>query len=370
MAKVDFLIVGAGFSGAVFAEQAANKGYSVLVIEKNNFIGGACHDCYNSDNVLIHKFGAHIFHTNHENVWNYLSHFTQWNNYKHQVKANIGGKLYPFPININTLNSLYNLNLNEETIIQYFDKIRIKKDSVTNTEDQILSTFGEDLYNKFYKFYTKKQWGLWANELTLDLNSRIKERTNYNDNFFTDKYQGIPSKGYTELLRNILNHKNIKIQLETDFQSIKNQINYNYLIYTGRIDEYFNYQLGKLPFRSIKFEYETHNKEFYQPVAVVNYTQNLEIEYTRIVESKHMTLQKTPITTIIKEFPTSDGYPYYPIPQKANYELYTKYKKLSESLKNVIFLGRSAEYKYYNMDEVCFNSIDIFKKAPKNKKQN
>lgn len=361
MVKIDFLIVGAGFSGAVLAEQAANKGYSVLVIDKNDFIGGASHDCYNTDGVLIHKFGAHIFHTNNQNVWNYLSRFTEWNSYEHKVKANIDEKLYPFPININTLNSLYNLNLTEETIADYFNKVRIKKDSINNTEDQILSTFGEDLYNKFYKYYTKKQWGLWANELTLDLNSRIQPRTNYNDNFFTDKYQGIPLNGYTELIKNILTHKNINVQLVTDFKLIKQKLKYKYLIYTGKIDEYFNYSLGKLPFRSIKFEYETHNIEYYQPVAVVNFTKNLEIEYTRIVESKHMTYQKIPITTIIKEFPNSEGYPYYPIPQKANYEIYNKYKSLSKNLKNVIFLGRSAEYKYYNMDEVCINAINIFK---------
>jgi len=359
MSKVDFLIVGAGFSGAVFAEQAASKGYSVLIIDKNDFIGGASHDCYNSDGILIHKFGAHIFHTNHEDVWNYLSRFTEWNNYKHQVMASIGAKLYPFPININTLNSLYNLNLNEKTVNQYFEKIRIKKDKINNTEDQLITTFGEDLYNKFYKFYTKKQWGLWPNELTLDINSRIQPRTNYNDYFFTDKYQGIPKNGYAELINNILSQKNITIQLATDFSSIKNKINYKYLIYTGRIDEYFDYQFGKLPFRSIKFEYETHKTEFFQEVAVINYTENLEIEYTRIVESKHMTGQQNPITTIIKEFPTSNGEPYYPIQQRENIELFSKYKSLAEKSKNVFFLGRAAEYKYYNMDQVCLNSLNL-----------
>lgn len=359
MIKVDFLIVGAGFSGAVFAERAASKGYSVLLIDKNDFIGGASHDCYNADGVLIHKFGAHIFHTNNDDVWNYLSRFTKWNNYRHKVKASIGGKLYPFPININTLNSLYNLNLNEETINQYLDKIRIKKDQINNSEDQIISTFGEDLYYKFYKFYTKKQWGLWANEISLDINSRIQARTNYNDYFFTDKYQGIPKNGYTELIKNLLSHKNISIQLQTDFNSVKGKIKYNKLIFTGRIDEFFDYQYGKLPFRSIKFEYETHKTEFFQEVAVVNYTDALEPKFTRIVESKHMTFQKIPITTIIKEFPTSEGEPYYPIPQKTNIELFNKYKTLSCKSENVHFLGRAGEYKYYNMDQVCMAALKL-----------
>jgi UDP-galactopyranose mutase len=362
MIKTDFLIVGTGFSGAVFAEQAASNGYSVLIIDKNDFIGGASHDCYNSDGILIHKFGAHIFHTNHEIVWNYISRFTEWHNYMHKVRAFIDNKLYPYPININTINSLYSLNLNEHTIVDYLNKIIIKKEHIINTEDQLITTFGEDLYTKFFKYYTKKQWGYWANELILDINSRIQLRTNTNDNFFTDRYQGIPRIGYTELIKNILSHKNITILLETDFERIKDSINYKHIIYTGRIDEYFNYIYGVLPFRSIEFEYETHNTDFFQEVAVVNYTENLEIEYTRIVESKHMTGQQNPKTTIIKEFPTSNGYPYYPIPQQANIKLFQKYYDLAKKEKCVLFIGRAAEYKYYNMDMVCFNAINLFKK--------
>ena len=358
--KFDFLIVGTGFSGAVFAQRAANKGYSVLIIDKNNFIGGASHDCYNSDGVLIHKFGAHIFHTNNKIVWDYLSNFTQWIDYKHKVKANIGGKLYSFPININTLNSLYNLNLDEKTVLKYLENQRIIKDTIENSEDQILSTFGEDLYKKFYKFYTKKQWGVWPSQMFLDINKRIEIRPNFNDNYFTDIYQGIPKQGYTELIKNILQHKNIKIELNTKFDLIKNKINYKNLIYTGRIDEFYNFKFGKLAYRSINFEYETIEKEFFQEVAVVNFTENLKTKYTRIVESKRMTKQEIPITTIIKEFPTSKGEPYYPMPQIKYSELYNKYKSLSALTKNTYFLGRLAEYKYLNMDQVCLNSLKLF----------
>lgn len=361
----DFLIVGAGYSGCVFAERIANQlNKKVLIIEKRDHIGGNAYDYYNEDGILIHKYGPHWFHTNNKKIFDYLSQFTEWYFHQHRVRSNINGKLYPFPINRNTLNQLYNLDLKNDTETQlYFDSVREKIQSPKNSEEMVLSLVGKDLFEKFYKNYTYKQWGIEAKNLSPSVTARIPVRNNIDDRYFTDKYQGVPKKGYAEMFKQMTSSKNISIEFKTSYKNIINSVNFNKMIYTGAIDEYFDFMFGKLPYRSLRFEHETHDKEFYQEFQQINFPN--EYKYTRIVEWKHATGQKHKKTTITKEYPkqAEDGMEkYYPVPREENHILFNKYKKEAEKLKTVIFCGRLADYKYYNMDQVTARALNIFEK--------
>lgn len=361
MKRYDYLIVGAGLSGSICAERlASQKNKKILVIDKRDHIGGNCYDYFDETDILVHKYGPHIFHTNSEDVWNYLSQFTKWNDYEHRVLASIENKLYPIPINITTVNKLYGLNLDETNIQEFYDAHRKKDIKIKNSKDVIISKVGKDLYNLFFKYYTKKQWDLWPSDLSPSVCERIPARTNYDDRYFTDKYQGTPIKGYTDMIKKILNHENIEVRLSTNYFDIKKKVDYDYMIYTGRIDEFFDYKFGILPYISLIFEFQSVQKEFFQPVAQVNYTSSLTPAYTRIIEFKHMTKQVSDHTTISKEYRSSEGEPFYPVPRKQNHEVYNKYKDLADEEKNVFFLGRLAQYKYYNMDVVCLNSLSLF----------
>lgn len=356
----DYVIAGAGFAGSVLAERLATADKKVLITDKRNHIGGNTFDHYNEDGILVHKYGPHIFHTNCQEVFDYLSQFTKWRFYEHKVLASVDRKLVPVPINLTTVNALYNLNLTSKELVRFYENIREDIKDIKTSEDVVLSQIGRELYEKFFKGYTKKQWGVYPSELDKSVTSRIPTRTNADDRYFTDTFQFMPLHGYTRMFENMLSHPNIHILLNTGHKEIENIIPYKNMIYTGPVDEYFGFCYGKLPYRSMKFKHETLDTIQLQPAAVVNYPN--EHEYTRITEYKHLTGQVNSKTSITYEFPSSEGDPYYPVPRKENAELYQKYKNLADTLPNVHFVGRLATYKYYNMDQVVAQSLAIFKK--------
>jgi UDP-galactopyranose mutase len=365
--QFEYLIVGAGFAGATIAERIAsvlNK--TVLVIDKRLHIGGNAYDYFDENGILIHKYGPHIFHTNSEKIYSYLSKFTKWRNYQHRVLASVDGRLVPIPINLDTINQLYGTAYNSGELQEFFDKVSDRNITVNNSRDVIVQKVGEELYDKFFKNYTKKQWDLWPEELDSSVCARIPIRVNRDDRYFTDKYQVMPKDGYTKLFENMLNHPNIKIMLNTTFGEIKEKIKYEKLVFTGPVDEFFNHCYGALPYRSLKFSKDVHDKEFIQAVGTINYPN--DYDYTRITEMKHLTGQDHKKTAVIYEYPTSEGDPYYPIPTQESQEIYIKYKDLAEKESEVIFTGRLGSYKYYNMDQVVGQALQIFeykmKKVP------
>ena len=359
--KCDYLIVGSGFAGSVFAERIASQlNKKVIIVEKRDHIGGNAYDELDEHGILVHKYGPHIFHTNSKTVFEYLSQFTDWIKYEHKVLAKLNGKLYPIPINRTTINKLYNKNftLNEE-VQEFYNIVKQKRFPIRNSEDIIVNQVGIDLYEKFFKFYTKKQWNLDPSELSPSVCGRIPIRTNDDDRYFNDEYQFMPKYGYTKMFEQILKNENIKLILSTDYKKIINEIKYDKMIYTGPIDYFFDYKHGKLPYRSIRFEWENIYTEKYQEAAVVNHVDETHI-FTRITEYKYFTGQENSTTTISKEYSEKDGEPYYPVPTTKNAELYRKYKNETHKVENVMFCGRLAEYKYYNMDQVVANCLRIY----------
>ncbi|MEP7146970.1 MAG: UDP-galactopyranose mutase [bacterium] len=358
----DYIIVGAGFAGSVLAERLAgvlNK--KVLIIDKRDHIGGNAYDHYNEDGILVHKYGPHIFHTNSVEVFKYLSNFTKWRNYEHKVLASVDGQLVPIPINRNTINRMYGMNLNSFEMETFLKSKAEPREEIITSEDFVISKIGKELYEKFFKGYTKKQWALDPSELNASVAARIPVRYNCDDRYFNDKYQSMPLFGYTSMFRNMLSHPNINIMLNTDYKSIQDFIPYKKMIYTGPVDEFFDYEYGPLPYRSIDFIFETHDTEKYQSTGTINYPN--EHLYTRITEMKQLTGQAHSKTSIVYEIPTDNGDPYYPIPKPENYDLYKKYQKLTHKLsQKVYFTGRLATYKYYNMDQVVAQSLSLFKK--------
>jgi UDP-galactopyranose mutase len=362
----DYLIVGAGFAGSVLAERLAVDGNKkVLIIDKRDHIGGNAYDHYNEDGILVHKYGPHIFHTNSKEVFDYLSQFTKWRNYEHRVLASVDGMLLPIPINLDTINQLYGFNFNAFELENYFASVAESKSQIITSEDVVVGKVGRDLYEKFFKGYTRKQWGLDPSELNASVTARVPTRTNRDDRYFTDTYQAMPMNGYTPMFSKMLNHPNIKIMLNTDYKEIMNLIPYKEMIYTGPIDEFFNYKYGKLPYRSLEFVFETLDTPVFQKVGTINYPN--EHKFTRITEFKYLSGQQHNKTTIVYEFPQTEGDPYYPVPQKENFDLYSKYEKLAkETRPDVHFVGRLATYKYYNMDQVVAQALGVYKKIKKN----
>jgi UDP-galactopyranose mutase len=359
MKHFDFLIVGAGFAGSICAAELAKYGKKVLVIDKRNHIAGNAYDSEDRK-ILVHHYGPHIFHTNSKFIFEYLSQYTSWHKYEHRVLAEVNGALYPFPINITTINKLYNLNLNEFNIAEYFDQVRIKGLKNKTSEDVILSSVGADLCDKFFRGYTKKQWNLDLSELSASVASRVPARFNDDDRYFTDKYQYMPSNGYTRLFENMLDHENISIQLNTDLEDVEKN-DFNHIIYTGPIDAFYHYKFGKLPYRSLKFEHEFVGKPGpFQKAATINYPNNHD--YTRITEFAYFygKFHKEG-SAIMREYPQSEGDPYYPIPNLSNEILFKKYEALAKKEKNVYFVGRLAQYRYYNMDQVAGAALALVK---------
>ena len=352
----DYLIVGAGFAGSVLAERLANgSDKKVLICDKRPHIAGNAYDCYDDNGVLIHKYGPHIFHTNSKEVFDYLSRFTEWREYQHRVMASVDGMLVPMPINLDTINKLYGLNLTAFEVEEFFKKHAEPCENIRTSEDVVVSKVGRELYNKFFKNYTKKQWDLDPSELDASVTSRVPTRTNRDDRYFTDVYQAMPKHGFTRMFERMLDHPNIKVMLNCDYREIQRDLPYREMIYTGPIDEFFNYEYGKLPYRSLEFKHETHDCEQFQIAPVVNYPN--EQAYTRITEFKYLTGQEHKKTSIVYEYPQAAGDPYYPIPRKENAEIYRRYEALAKAQTHVRFVGRLATYKYYNMDQIVAQSL-------------
>lgn len=357
--KYDYLVVGAGFSGAVYARLAADKGLKVLVIDKRDHIAGNAYDSYNESGVLIHNYGPHIFHTQSKIVWDFLSRFTKWHYYQHWVLSHVDGLLLPVPINVNTINGLYGASYTVENIHEFYESKKQKIDGeIKTSEDFIISQIGENLYEKFFKNYTKKQWGVYPSELDKSVLARIPIRDNLDPRYFTDKYQGLPLEGYTKMFESILDSQNITVKLGLSLEDLDKSIEYDKMVYTGKIDAMFDYKHGELPYRSLRFEFETFDLEQYQQAPVVNYPN--DYDFTRITEYKQLTGQQVPATTISREYSQSEGDPYYPIPDFNTKELAAKYQEEVDKQSNIIFIGRLAEYKYYNMDKVVERAIEKF----------
>jgi UDP-galactopyranose mutase len=356
----DYLIVGAGFAGSVLAERLAGAGNKILIIDQRNHIGGNAFDFYNEDGILVHKYGPHIFHTNSKAIVDYLGQFTSWRPYEHRVLASVDGQLLPVPINLNTINQLYGLNLCSDSLEQFFEKKAEKVNKIRTSEDVVITKVGRELYEKFFKGHTKKQWGMDPSKLDASIAAHVPVRVNRDNRYFTDSYQLMPLHGYTRMFENMLAHPNIKMMLNTDYREIADVLPYRNLIYTGSIDEYFSYCYGKLPYRSVDFRFETLDMENFQCTGTINYPN--DYTYTRITEFKYLTGQTHRKTTIVYEFPTADGDPFYPIPAKENTALYKKYHALAAGLTNTFFTGRLGTYKYCNMDQVVAQSLTLFRK--------
>lgn len=357
----DYLVVGAGFAGAVVAERMARcHGRKVLLIDRRKHIGGNVYDHYNEDGILIHRYGPHIFHTNSEQVFQYLSQFTSWRCYEHRVLARVDGKLVPVPINLDTVNLLYHLNLRSEKEVEAFFLARAEpRPSIRTSEDVVVSKVGRDLYEKLFRNYTRKQWDRDPSELDALVTARIPVRTNRDDRYFTDRFQTMPKHGYTRMFENMLDHPNITIELGCDYRDVVKRGRYEEIVYCGPVDEFFDFRFGDLPYRSLQFRHKTVAKEYLQPVAVINYPN--EHSYTRVTEFKHLTGQSHPHTSVVYEYPAASGDPYYPVPTPANSALYKRYAELAAACTNVHFVGRLATYKYYNMDQVVAQALTLCK---------
>jgi UDP-galactopyranose mutase len=354
----DYLVAGAGFAGAVMAERLARRfNRKVLVVDKRPHAGGNAYDRKDASGILIHLYGPHIFHTNSEEVFNYLSQFTEWRRYEHRVLASVDGKLVPIPINLDTVNRLYGLDLTSEELEEFFAARAERRPVVKTSEDVVVGRVGRDLYEKLFRGYTRKQWGLDPSQLDSSVTARIPVRFNRDDHYFSDTYQAMPRHGFTRMFENMLDHPNITINLNTDYRELVDSVNYKELIYTGPVDEFFNFRFGKLPYRSLSFRHETANHAVFQPAAVVNYPN--EHAWTRITEFKYLTGQTAPTTSIVFEYPQAEGDPYYPIPRAANQELYARYKALADATTGTHFVGRLATYKYYNMDQVVAQALTL-----------
>jgi UDP-galactopyranose mutase len=357
----DYLIVGAGFAGSVLAERlAAGSDKKVLICDRRPHIGGNAYDHYNEAGILVHKYGPHIFHTNSREVFEYLSRFTEWRSYQHRVRASVDGQIVPIPINLDTINSLYGLNLTSFEVEEFFKKVAEPVDQIRTSEDVVVSKVGRELYEKFFRNYTRKQWGLDPSELDASVTSRVPTRTNRDDRYFTDTYQAMPLHGYTRMFENMLDHPNIKVLLNCDYREVENEIPFRKMIYTGPVDSYFDYCFGKLPYRSLEFKHETHDCAVYQEAPVVNYPN--EQLYTRVTEFKYLTGQEHNKTSIVYEFPKAEGDAYYPVPRKENADIYSKYKTLADATPDVHFVGRLATYKYYNMDQIVAQALTVYAK--------
>jgi UDP-galactopyranose mutase len=355
----DWLVVGAGFAGSVLAERlASQRGERVLLIDRRPHLAGNAYDRLDDAGILIHQYGPHIFHTNSEAISDYLSQFTAWRDYEHRVLAHVEGQLLPIPINLDTVNRLYGLALDSDSMERFLVARREPLDEVRTAEDVVVSTVGRDLYEKFFRGYTRKQWGVDPSQLSKSVTARIPTRTNRDDRYFGDTFQRMPAEGYTRMFERMVDHPLIEVALGIDYAELRDHVPHRRVIFTGPIDEYFGYRLGRLPYRSLHFRHETRDVEWHQPVAVVNYPQTED--YTRVTEYKHLTGQRHPRTSLTYEYPSDEGDPYYPVPRPENEALYKRYQALARATRDVWFVGRLATYRYYNMDQVVGQALATF----------
>jgi UDP-galactopyranose mutase len=357
----DYMVVGAGFAGATVAERlAADAGKTVVLCDRRPHIGGNAYDHYDQAGILIHKYGPHIFHTNSREVYEYLSQFTEWRPYQHRVLASVDGQLLPIPINLNTVNRLYGTKFTSFQLDEFFRSVAEPRAQIRTSEDVIVSKVGRELYEKFFRNYTRKQWGLDPSELDAAVTARVPVRTNCDDRYFTDTYQVMPRYGYTRMFERMVTHRNIRILLNADYREVRQMIPHREVIFTGPIDEFFDYRFGKLPYRSLEFRFETQNLPVAQEGPVINYPN--ENAYTRITEFKYLTGQEHPKTTVVYEFPQAEGDPYYPVPRAENQQIFRKYQALADQTEAVHFLGRLGTYKYYNMDQCVAQALAYYRK--------
>ena len=357
----DYLVVGAGFAGATIAERLArDAGKKVLICDRRPHIAGNAFDHYDDAGVLVHRYGPHIFHTNAKEVYDYLSQFTDWRPYQHRVLARVDGQLLPIPINLNTINQMYGTSFTSFELEEFFRSLAEPRAQIRTSEDVIVSRVGRELYEKFFRNYTRKQWGLDPSELDATVTARVPVRTNRDDRYFTDTYQVMPLRGYTRMFERMLTHPNIKILVNADYREVRDMIPHREVIFTGPIDEFFDFRFGRLPYRSLEFKFETLDVPVAQEAPVINYPN--ENAYTRVTEFKYLTGQEHARTTVVYEFPKAEGDPYYPIPRPENQQLYRKYQALADATPRVHFLGRLGTYKYYNMDQCVAQALAYYRK--------
>jgi UDP-galactopyranose mutase len=361
--EYDYLIVGCGFAGSVLAERLASQhGARILMIDKRDHVGGNAYDEKDEAGILIHRYGPHIFHTNSDEVFEYLSRFTKWRPYEHRVLATVRDQLVPIPINRTTLNALFGAGLKTDEDAARFLAARAEPvTDIRTSEDVVISAVGRELYELFFRGYTRKQWGLDPSELDKSVTARIPTRTNIDDRYFTDKHQAMPVDGYTAMFARMLDNPLITVALGVDYQDVKHEIDAAHTIYTGPIDEYFGWRFGKLPYRSLRFVHSTIDAERFQPVGTVNYPSE-EVPYTRISEYKHLTGQQHRQTSITLEYPSAEGDPYYPVPRPENQALFKRYEALADATQGVTFVGRLATYRYYNMDQIVGQALSVFRR--------
>ncbi len=361
----DYIIVGAGMAGCVMAERLARElQQKVLLIDRRPHIGGNTYDFVNEHGHIVQKYGPHILHTTRREVWDYLSGFTAWNGYVHRVLARVKDKLVYLPINLDTMERLYERPFTEPQLRDYFEQRRVRMDRIENARDVVVAQVGQELYELFFKEYTRKQWGVDPQELAPEVTRRLPVRFDRDTRYFTDAFQGIPTEGFTRMFERMLDHPRIEVQLGTDYRPRAGGAEGGKVIYTGPIDEFFGYTHGRLPYRSLTFRFETHDLTQFQPAGVVNYPN--EQDYTRITEFKHFYLQDHPRTTICYEYSRPDGEPYYPIPTPANRDLYARYRAMAEARRDVRFVGRLAQYEYLNMDQVVHRALTLFAEIQRN----
>ena len=358
----DYLVVGAGFAGSVMAERlAADGGHRVLVIDRRSHVAGNAHDRPDEAGILIHQYGPHIFHTNSDDILAYLSRFTDWRPYEHRVLADVRGGLVPIPINRTTLNAIYDAGLETNADAAAFLASRAEPvDVIRTSADVVVSAVGHELYELFFRGYTRKQWGMDPSELDRSVTARVPTRTCADDRYFTDKHQVMPAAGFTAMFERMLDHPNITVATGVDFADLPDTLSWDRLVWTGPIDEFFDYRHGRLPYRSLRFEHRTLDQEWLQPVAVVNHPDE-GTPHTRVTEYKHLTGQQAPVTSVTFEHPAADGDPYYPIPRPENAALYKRYEALAASRPDVLFVGRLATYRYYNMDQVVGQALATYR---------
>jgi UDP-galactopyranose mutase len=364
----DYLVIGAGFAGSVVAERLASQlGKRVLVVDRRPHVGGNTYDFYNEHGILVHQYGPHIFHTSSQKVVDYLSQFTRWRPYEHRVLAHVDGKNLPIPINLDTVNALYDLELDSGGMEKFLaERVEVRSELRTS-EDIVLSRVGRELYEKFFRNYTRKQWGLDPSQLDASVAGRIPVRFSRDDRYFTDTFQAMPLEGFTRMFERILTDPRITTLLSTDYKEIVGRYPNAKIVYTGPIDEFFDYRFGRLPYRSLRFEHKTFEQDRFQAAPVVNYPN--DHDYTRITEFKYLTGQLHEKTSVVYEYPGTEGEPYYPIPRPENNELYERYRSLADATVGVYFCGRLANYRYFNMDQVVAQALHLFRNIAEDESQ-